>query len=216
MNQQNNNAPTKLSFVLSVFLFVVVAVISSTPVIIEQMNHPERLLRSTQWWRIITKSTDKSVWQASDGSSANYVDTKSTIDGFRVTLHPTELSTREAYFNDVLITKDTFLISAEVNTPAACHNGLVFRGNEQGEYYLFLVSSSSTYTVEILKREANFDLPREAIILNTSVGDSIGQPHKLAVIGKKDTYYFYINDSLVNQITDSRLNGNRVGVEAFT
>ena len=216
MKQQGNNFPKNPSFVTSIILFIVVVIFSSTPVIIEQMNRPERLLRLTKIWHIITQSTDNSSWQASDGFSANYVDIKPTFEGFVVILHPTELSTREAYFNNVLITKDTFKLSAEVNTPTACHNGIVFRGNEQGEYYLFLVSSSATYTVEILKRESSLDLPREAIIPNTAVPDSIGQTHNLAVIGKKDTYYFYINGTLVNQITDSRLTGNRVGVEAFT
>jgi hypothetical protein len=70
--------------------------------------------------------------------------------------------------------------------------------------------------VEILRREANSDLPREAIILNTSIPGSIGQPHTLSVLGDGTHYYFYINDILVDGMSDSRLNGNRTGIEAFT
>ena len=215
MNQQNKTETNNLSFTLGVILFFVIIVMSSTPVVIEQMYRPERFLSRTTAWHVTVKSTGDSVWEASDGSSAQHVIFKPTSTGFNITLQPTETQTREAYFHEGLITRDTFKLSVEVNTPTACHNGLVFRGNAEGEYYLFLVSESS-YTVEILKRESNNDLPREAIILNTTVSNSIGRPRTLTVIGKKESYYFYINGEYVNQISDSRLYGNRVGVEAFT
>ncbi len=212
MNQQSKNIP---SFFVSVVLFFVVALISSTPVVIEQMYNPERFMPRTDGWHVIAKSTSGSIWEASDGSSAKHVSIEPTNSGFKVILQPTELATREAYYNEGLITADTFKLSVEVNTPPSCHNGLVFRGNTQGEYYLFLVSSSS-YTVEILQREVNQDLPRKAIIPNTTVSSSIGQPRDLVVVGNGEHYYFYINGTYVNQMIDSRLNGNRVGVEVFT
>ena len=115
----------------------------------------------------------ESVWIASDGFSANHVSIISSRNGVDVILQPTELATREAFYYDELITKTNFKLSVEVNTPTACHNGLVFRGNENGEYYLFLVSSESTYMVEILRRDSGIDLPREAIIPNTPVSTVI-------------------------------------------
>jgi hypothetical protein len=216
MRQQSKSTPNNLSLPLGLVLFFVVAFMSSAPVVIEQMYRPERLLSHTNSWHIITKSTGKSAWNASDGFSAKYIDIKPTTIGLKVILQPTELATRETYFNEALVTTNTFKLSVEVNTPTACHNGLVFRGNEEGEYYLFLVSSESSYTVEILRRESNQDLPREAIIPNTTVSNSVGQPRTLAIIGKGQSYYFYINGIYVNQMSDSRLNGNRVGIEAFT
>src|SRR5215213_854625 len=216
MHQQSKNTPNNPSLLLGLVLFFVVAFISSAPVVIEQMYRPERLLWRTNSWHILTKSTSKSILKASDNFSANYIDIKPTTSGFKVIIQPTELATREAYFNEALIASDTFKLSAEVNTPTACHNGLVFRGNAEGEYYLFLVSSESSYTVEILQRDLNQDLPREAIIPNTTVSTSVGQPRTLAIIGKGQSYYFYINGIYVNQMSDSRLNGNRIGVEAFT
>jgi hypothetical protein len=69
--------------------------------------------------------------------------------------------------------------------------------------------------VEILQRESDRDLPREAIIPNTKISDKIGQPRNLTVIGSGEYYYFYINGSYVDYVRDSRLNGNRVGVEVL-
>jgi hypothetical protein len=92
---------------------------------------------------------------------------------------------------------------------------LIFRGNAQGEYYLFLVSQTS-YTVEILRRKDNVDLPREAIILNTPIPNGVGKPQVIAVAGSGTSYSFYINNILVNSMSDSRLNGDRTGVEVFT
>jgi hypothetical protein len=215
MNQQNNNPPNTSSFVLGVVLFFIIVMISSAPAVIGQMNRPERLLSRAEAWNIIARSTRGSVWEASDGSSAKHVSIQPDNTGFKVMLQPVEMATRQAFFHEGLIPTDTFKLSVEVKTPTACHNGLVFRGNPQGEYYLFLVSSSS-YTVEILRRDSDHDLPREALIPNTTVSNRIGQPHILSVIGRRGTYYFYINGTYVDQMSDSRLSGNRVGVEAFT
>jgi hypothetical protein len=216
MDQHNENSSNDFSRGISLVSVLVIALLMFGAVILEQMTRPEKLLARTGSWQIVTKSTSSSDWSASDGASADYVDIQPTSIGFQVILQSTESATREAYFNDGVIPKDTFLLSADVNTPAACHNGLVFRGNAEGEYYLFLVSSESSYTVEILQREAGQDLPREAIILNTKIPDSIGQTRSLAVIGRGASYYFYINGVYVNQMHDARLHGNRTGVEAFT
>lgn len=216
MNQQNQDIRDRPSFVLGVILLFVIIFLSFVPVIIQQMNRPERLLPRAEAWPTITKSTAKSVWETSDGFSVEHVNVSPTAGGFKVILQPAELSTREAYFNEGLITKSTFKLSVDVNTPSDCYDGLVFRGNVIGEYYLFLVSEcANTYTVEILRRESGHDLPREAIIPNTPVPEAIGKPRNLTVLGRGETYYFYINGIYVDQITDSRLNGNRVGVEVL-
>lgn len=159
-------------------------------------------------------------WESSDGSSAEHAGYTPTRHGVEVVLAPTEFTTREAYFNHTAITQDGFRLSTEVAVaPAECGNecrkGLIFRGNAQGEYYLFLVSLTS-YTVEILQRKDNVDLPREAIVLNTPIPESIGKPRVLAVVGDGQSYSFYINNVLVNSMSDSRLNGDRTGIELFT
>lgn len=216
MHSQNKDLSNTSSFIVGVmFLFIIVS-LSLVPAIVQKMNRPEELLPRTSKWQVIAQSTERSVWSDSDGYSAEHVSISPTSNGLDVVLQPTELTTREAFYNDGVITKTVFKLSVKVNTPTACHNGLVFRGNANGEYYLFLVSSTSTYTVEILQRDSGIDLPREAIIPNTLVSSVIGQPRDLVVIGKGATYYFYINSVYMNQITDSRLNGNRVGLEAFT
>jgi hypothetical protein len=216
MDQQDKNIPDNRSFAVGAFIFFMIVFASFVPAIIIHMNRPEKLLPRTKAWKIITQSTEKSLWEASDSFSEEHISVQPTSSGFRVMLRPTELSTREAFFNEGLITTSTFKVSVEVNTPSDCHNGLVFRGNTSGEYYLFLVSScANTYTVEILQREAGHDLPREALILNTAIPESIGKPHALTVVGRGEAYYFYINDTFVDQISDSRLNGSHVGVEVL-
>ncbi len=220
MNQPETTKPDPSpSFAVSFFLFLVVIFISSAPVVMEQLNKPERrafkLLAHSGTWQVIHASTSKSQWESSDGFSAEHVSYRPTSDGIEVVLAATELSTREAYFNKKASAQDVFRLSAEVDTPTGCHNGLVFRGNAQGEYYLFLVSLTS-YTVEILQRKDNADLPREAIILNTPIPESIGKPQVITVLGNGQSYSFYVNNVLVNSMSDSRLNGNRIGVEVFT
>ena len=216
MHQKDKNIPDNPSLAVGLILFFMIVFASFVPVIIIQMNRPERLLPRSNTWKIIAQSTEKSLWEASDSSSVEHVSVQPTGSGFKVMLQPTKLSTREAFFNEGLLTKNTFKLSVDVKTPSDCHNGLVFRGNASGEYYLFLVSScANTYTVEILQRESDHDLPREALILNTAIPESIGKPNTLTVLGKGETYYFYINDTFVDQISDSRLSGNHVGVEVL-
>lgn len=202
MNQPETTKPDPSpSFAVGLFLFLVVIFISSAPVVIEQLNKLQE-------------------WESSDGSGAEYVSYKPTRHGIEVILAPTDFTTREAYFNKKAIAQDVFRLSTEVEVaPTECGNdcrkGLIFRGNAQGEYYLFLVSLTS-YTVEILQRQDNVDLPREAIILNTPIPESIGKPQVITVLGDGPSYSFYINNVFVNQMSDSRLSGNRTGVEVFT
>jgi hypothetical protein len=216
MNQQNKNPSDAPSFVVGIILFFIIILGGLSPVIILQMYRPEKFPLRTNGWNTISRSADNSVWGASDGITAEHVNMKQTPVGFSVILQQTESATREGFYNEGLITKRAFNLSADVNTPTDCYNGLVFRGNELGEYYLFLVGfCANTYTVEILQRESDRDLPREAIIPNTKISDKIGQPRNLTVIGSGEYYYFYINGSYVDYVRDSRLNGNRVGVEVL-
>jgi hypothetical protein len=216
---ETNNTDPAPSFITGLFLLLVVILFSAAPIVIEQINKPERLafklLSRSGRWQVLHASTRESQWQASDGSTAEHVRYRQTTSGIQVVLEPTELMTREAYFNKEAIIADVFRLSTEVDTPAGCHNGLVFRGNAQGGYYLFLVSPVS-YTVEFLQRKNNSDLPREAIIPNTLLPKFVGEPHTLTVIADGQTYFFYVNNVFVNQMSDSRLNGNRTGIEVFT
>lgn len=210
------SAPTNPSFTTAVILLLVIIFVSLSLIIIFQTDPPEKLLLQSKVWKDISRSTTTSLWNPSDGSTAKHVSDQTISNGFEISLQPTKSSTREAFYNDGVIIKDVFKLTVEVNTPTDCNNGLVFRGNELGEYYLFLISScANTYTVEILQRESNEDLPREALILNTTIPESIGKPHKMTVIGKEGNYYFYINNVFVNQINDTRLYGNHVGVEVL-
>jgi hypothetical protein len=209
----------QILFALVSSFFILAAVFSMfAPLIIPQIGKPENianwLLFRAKTWPTLQPNAH-TVWEASDGTTVGYVTHQPTDRGIRITLEPTQTNTREAYFASGVLEKHAFTLQAEVSTPAGCHNGLVFRGNAQGEYYVFLVSESS-YTVEILRREANADLPREALIPNTDVSEAVGKPQRLMVVGQAEQYFFYINDLLVNHLSDSRLNGKLSGVEVFT
>ncbi|MEW5939073.1 MAG: hypothetical protein AB1750_05390 [Chloroflexota bacterium] len=205
----------KSSYAVSLILYAIVIVVSAAPVLLEQVCRPERSLFCANAWGRITKNSEAASWSASDGSSPEHVSVAPTEDGLSVTIQPTESPTREAFFSESLIPGSAFALSTEIRMLCGYMSGLAFRGNSQGEYYLFLVSSS-TYTVEILERKSGQDRPREAIIPNTKVSRDIGWPRHLAVVGKGRTYYFYVNGVYVDTMSDSRLYGDRVGVEAFT
>lgn len=212
MDNQKKNVLKKSLIVITQSFLILAAILSTfAPFIIDT---PENILRRVGSWQT-TKATTATAWEATDGSTAQYVSEQTTDGGIQIILSPTQTSTREAFFATGLSSKRSFILSVNVNTPRDCHNGLVFRGNAQGEYYLFLVSQSS-YTVEILRRESNNDLPREAIIPNTAVSDAIIKPVSLTILGNGKEYFFYINNILVNHMNDGRLSGNRVGVEVFT
>jgi hypothetical protein len=214
MKQQNQNPSGHSSLIVGLALFFIIIFIGSIPVIAPQIFRYEKLVPRASVWPITARSTRESIWKSSDGTTANYVNINNTASGLNVTVHPTELIIREGFLIEDLITKDTFKISTNVEIPISCHSGVAFRGNAQGEYYLFMVSPcGKTYTVEILQRESGHDLPREAIIPNTNYPDTVGQPLTLTVVGNGASYYFYINGVYVDQMFDSRLNGNRVGVE---
>jgi hypothetical protein len=221
MNEQKkSDSSTSLSFIRSFFLFTAILLLSSAPVLIEQANNPKRiasnLLSHIRTWQVAnTSKGNENEWETSDGFTAKHVSSKSISGGIEITLGATQAATREAFFSEEAITTGVFKLTTEVNTPKDCHNGLVFRGNAQGEYYLFLVSASS-YTVEILRRDFSNDLPREAIIPNEPIPKIIGEPRTISVLSDGRHYLFYINDALVNGMDDSRLKGNRIGVEVFT
>lgn len=214
MMQQNQNLSNRSSLLVGLALFFVIIFIGSIPVIDPQFFQYKKRLPHASLWPITARSTTESMWKSSDGMTVEYVNFKTTASGLDVTLQPTELITREGFYLEGLTTKDPFKISTNVELPISCHSGVVFRGNAQGEYYLFMVSPCAhKYTVEILQRESGHDLPRLAIIPNTKFPDTVGDPHTLTVVGNGTTYYFYINGVYVDQMVDSRLNGNRVGVE---
>jgi hypothetical protein len=218
--QKKNDSDLSLSFTGSLFLFLAIIFISSAPVMIEQMDKSKRaasnLLARAGTWQIVNTSTDNTAeWESSDESSAEHVRSRSMNGGLEITLGVTQASTREAYFNKEAATTGIFKLRTEMSIPKDCHMGLVFRGDAQGEYYLFLVSASS-YTVEILRRSSSNDLPREAIVENTTIPQVIGEPQTLTVLSDGRRYFFYINEAFVNSMSDTRLNGNRIGVEVFT
>jgi hypothetical protein len=216
---------TKLLAHKRVFIFFMAFLFFIISIAFNFINRQEVLadkqLSQTEKWPISFRDYFESdspeqleYWRSTDGTSSEKVSGPISKDGrLQVSVAPTESDTvREAFYNEFALAPRNFLLSVELINPAGCNTGLIFRGNIKGEYYLFLVGSH-TYTVEILQRDAGSDLPRQAIISNTDIPERIGQPHKLSVLSDGQNYYFYINNSFVNEIHDSRLSGERTGIE---
>lgn len=153
-------------------------------------------------------------WKPSDGSIDEGIKKMLTSGGrFEITVAPTLKSImRDGFYNERAYASGNFMLQMKTNLPLSCDAGLIFRGNEQGEYYLFLIGNNS-YTVEILRRNKDGDLPREAIILNTPFPQGIGEPDTLSVVAQNDSYYFYVNHVFVDKMSDDRLHGDQTGIE---
>jgi hypothetical protein len=174
-----------------------------------------QMLNAAEAWPISARDafTENQNWLSTDGATAENV--KMLFDGrLQIDVKPIETGTREAFFSETAAAPEEFLLSTEVVVPEACHAGLVFRGNLRGEYYLFM-ADDHIFTVEILQRNAskNEDLPREAILANTPLPKEIKQTENLSVLFDGKAYSFYVNRILVGQMRDSRLTGERVGIE---
>lgn len=202
-----------IQFLRSLLLFLAIVVISAAIVLVERKNLGQRPI--TVPWKTIDSDMAVNQWSASDGTSAEVITLGGTDGNFNIHVLPSEDGRREAFYSGREIEGDIFRLMAQVVIPPDRWSGLIFRGNEEGEYYLFLVSNTA-YTVEILERNANADLPREAIFPVTAIPDGVGKPHTLKVEGNGQGYRFFINNAYLNQVQDSRLHGSRVGVEIFT
>lgn len=208
-----------------IYFVIFLSIISSIAFFVSNRQEvsADKLLSQTGKWPIgfrdyfeADSPEQLEYWRPTDGTLSEKVSGPMSKDGrFQVSVAPTESdSVREAFYNEFVLAPKNFLLSVELINPAGCKTGLVFRGNIKGEYYLFLVGSRS-YTVEILQRDAESDLPREAIILNTDIPERIGQPHKLSVLADDKKYYFYVNNYFVDEMHDSRLSGERAGIEVM-
>jgi hypothetical protein len=208
-----------------ILLFILLLIFG--PVIIKQEKPgsilANFLLTRAEKWTISYVNTfddDQSVqlsqWKPTDGEISGFIRNITVTNGhLEISFAPTqETVQRDAFVNEKALAQGDFLLTAEINAPLSCHTGLVFRDNAMGEYYAFLVGNDS-FTVEILRRNSAGDLPREAIIPNTAIPENVGVPHKISVLASLGHYSFYINNIFVGQMRDSRLDGDRNGIEVF-
>jgi hypothetical protein len=220
-----SKAAKKLDLIRAVFILLMLLLIVFGPITIQrkyiQKLIAEGLIPHAEQWPVHFQDTFDSNaptrladWAATDGTTDERVNfLPPTDDRLEISVGPTgEPGVREAFFNTAAPAPDLFWLTMDVHTPFSCYTGLVFRGNSTGEYYLFLTANDH-YTVEILRRNADGDLPRQAIIPNTRFPASIHQPESLGVLGVNHSYYFFVNHIFLDWMHDSRLHGERTGLE---
>lgn len=213
-----------LSIRTVLILFIILLLIFA-PITIERLNirkiYAEKLLSNADEWPIILRDfygnaspSQFAYWKPTDGTTADSVNLSLLTNGrFEISVAPTQNTiVREAFFNEHAFAPRNFLLTAGVSLPDACDTGLIFRGDTLGEYYSFLVGNDH-YTVEDFPRNPEGDLPRQAIIPNKPIPESIGRPSALGVLANDNHYYFYINHDFVDSMSDSRLHGERTGIE---
>ena len=167
---------------------------------------------SNEWNNI--EVNEFSTWVNSDGSSDKDVSILPLPNGVQVINNTPEWCFREGYFLNDIRAGRIFKLHADINANRASEYGLVFHGDVAGQYYVFLVSDDE-YTVEILPRENNSDLFRKAIIEITPLPDQVNHVESISVMAYENRYFLYINDIYVDQFMDTRLQGNRIGIEIF-
>ena len=112
---------------------------------------------------------------------------------------------------DMLPIADFYLsvLANQISGPPDSLLGLAFRvtGEEDG-FYLFQVNTMGEYAVYQLE---NGDWIAR-VPWNSSPAFQAGQPNQLAVLGQGSHFYFFINGSLVDQMTDDNLPTGTAGL----
>jgi len=155
-------------------------------------------------------------WSAADGLADQNIHPWRTNGRWVITVGPTSDSdVVEAFYYEHAVVTGDFLVTMEVTTPIHCYTGLVFQGNIAGEYYSFFVDEQK-YFVSIWHKENDVFPDSESaggVMIGELIPEEVGQPYLLGVLKQNGTYYFYINNTLVNQMNDTRLSGERVGAK---
>ncbi|MFZ5903234.1 MAG: serine/threonine protein kinase [Chloroflexota bacterium] len=106
---------------------------------------------------------------------------------------------------DFYLSVEARRISGSVS--AACY-GLWYRGSGS-EYYVYEACDDQTYMVSLHSEEDGWET---LLGFETSNAIRPNQKNKLAVLGRGSNFYFYINDQLVNSLSNSRWSSGLVGI----
>lgn len=116
------------------------------------------------------------------------------------------------YYPDATL-PETFILQTTAAYEGAAENayGLVFQVIDDEHFYLFRVSGDGFYTIEMVEGDELISLvdwtPYE-------IDGTPGAPNVLTVVGRGDSYAFYINGRRVDRIQDGTYSGGSYGVVA--
>jgi hypothetical protein len=104
-----------------------------------------------------------------------------------------------------------FYVAADlepISGPANLEQGIMFRHNDDNQYYVFEIDANQEYAVFYYDSAEWYELWPWSY----SPALVAGQPNRLAVLGRGDEFLFYINDQLVAEVADSSVLVGKAGL----
>jgi hypothetical protein len=96
----------------------------------------------------------------------------------------------------------------QLEGPADAEYGMIFRRTSDGEYYLFELREAGEYALFLFWQD-NWWTLIDWMPIDTF---QTGTENRIDILALDDIYYFYINDTLVDQYQDQRLPLGQVGL----
>jgi Domain of Unknown Function (DUF1080) len=93
---------------------------------------------------------------------------------------------------------------------------MLFRATDTGNYYEFWISPSGTYALEIWK---NNTFSKTLVSSNhKAINTGFYQPNTVAVVAQGNTFHLYVNNQLINAVTDqdSSYSHGNIYLEAYS
>ena len=96
----------------------------------------------------------------------------------------------------------------QVTNPESGEYGLIFRQEDEENYYLFEINEQGEYALFIYSPEG------WEVLIDWTYHTTVtpGEENRLAVLAHKDLFDFYINDVLVSEYRDERLPSGKAGL----
>jgi hypothetical protein len=102
----------------------------------------------------------------------------------------------------------------EITVISGHSGGLVIRSDSVGSGYHFRISTDGTYIFKKYFVDNNNTAIETALVSGNTpaITQGTNQPNTLAIVARGSTFYLYINQQYVNQVTDNTYKSGRVGV----
>lgn len=109
-----------------------------------------------------------------------------------------------------------FTLEAQMIITKGDEGVILFRATDTGNYYAFWISPSGTYALEIW--ENNTFSKTLVSSSHTAIHTGLYQPNTVAVVAQGNTFHLYVNDQLINVVTDqgSSYGHGNIYLEAYS
>jgi hypothetical protein len=94
-----------------------------------------------------------------------------------------------------------FVVEVQMTIVNGDQGGTEFRLDDQtGNYYFFWISSTGTYGLEIWKNDTLLSTLSSGS--SAAIHSGLNQPNTVAVVAKGSTFKLYVNNQLIDTVTD--------------